>query len=150
MVGDELRPERVPANARFVLYFDAENFKRTSLWTIMQAHQDELEVDDELDDLEEFKREFGIDPLKDVKSVLVYGTTGPDDPSAIQIVVNETVDQAISALRRRHWAAFSARSNSWAMRATYAMSCAARALKSTASRSVASSNRGFKVWLAER
>jgi len=101
VVGDELRPERVPAGANFVLYFDVENFKRTSLWKLVQANQAELDVDDDLEELDEFRREFGIDPLTDVKSVLVYGTKGDDEPSAIQIVVNDKVDQAIAALRQR-------------------------------------------------
>ena len=96
-LADELRRSSIPADASMVLHFDFEGFRRTSLWQMLLEHED-FDIAAELDELEDIRREFGIDPLTDVRSVTVYGRDDAE-PHAALVTVNDRIDTALHRMR---------------------------------------------------
>ena len=97
--ANELRREYVAADAGMVFHLDADALKTTTLWRFAMDEAGPFGVQHELDELEEFKAEFGLDPLTDVKSVTVYGSSLEQDPSAVLIRVSERLDDALAVLK---------------------------------------------------
>ncbi len=96
---DALRRELVPADARLVLHFDMQGFQRTELWKALSAPGGPIDVHADLEDLEELKTAFGIDPFTDLLGVTVWSSKDDLEPEAAVIVTTANVDQALSVLR---------------------------------------------------
>ncbi len=96
---DALRRELVPADARLVLHFDLQGFQRTELWKALSAPGGPIDVHAELEDLEQLKTAFGIDPFSDLLGVTVWSSKDDLEPEAAVIVTTANVDQALSVLR---------------------------------------------------
>ena len=95
---DGLRTEFVPADARLVLHFDVQGLQHTQLWKAMSAPGGPL---DELqsEELQLFKTQFGIDPLTDLLSVTLWGSSEDLEPEAAVLTTTASIDQALGLLR---------------------------------------------------
>ena len=96
-LADELEPAYVPAESRFVLHFDMEAFLETELWQIV-SEEKELMNEIEVDGLQEFRDEFGLDPLEDLYSITVFGSKIEDGSGTIIAVTSDRIEDAIGRL----------------------------------------------------
>ncbi len=96
---DSLHPEFVPAEARLVLHFDMQGLQCTQLWKALTAPGGPIDLEGEASELQEFKTQFGIDPLTDLLGVTVWGTSEDLEPEAAVLVTTANVDPALAALR---------------------------------------------------
>lgn len=87
--------ERVPAGARAVVHVDVAGLQRTALWRMAG----ELGLHAELDELGELEREFGVNPLRDVRSVTIWDTTGTGEGKAAVLVTGARIDAALERLQ---------------------------------------------------
>jgi len=92
--SDELRRERLPADVDFVMHFDLEGFKRTELWQHIQTETDQ-NVHMNMDDLDEFKARYGIDPLTDIRAVTLYKVESEEDPTVVLFSTSKAVEEAL-------------------------------------------------------
>ena len=68
--SDQLRRDRLPADVDFVVHLDVEGLRQTTLWKHLEEGLAEEDVD--IDDLEEFKTRYGIDPFTDVRALTLF------------------------------------------------------------------------------
>ncbi len=88
----ELERAHVAADARWVGHFDVQAFQQTTLWQRM-SQQEEIALE-LASGLEEVRQELGLDPLRDVLSVTVYGH-GDEEDGIVLLETTGAVDHAI-------------------------------------------------------
>ncbi len=92
-----LNKDWVAADARWVIHVDVAALLDSTVGRFLLEHGEQFDLD--LDDLDEFKLETGLDPRTDLKSVTLYGTGDePGEDGVIVAVTNNRVDEAIEAL----------------------------------------------------
>jgi hypothetical protein len=80
-----------------VIHVDVAALLDSTVGRFILEHGEALDID--LDDLEEFKQETGLDPRTDLKSVTIYGAGDePGEDGVIVAVTNDKVDEAIEML----------------------------------------------------
>lgn len=90
-----LRREWIAPEARVVVHFDFAGFRQTTLWKLLL--EDEVHL--ELDDLEDLRRELGLDPLHDLVGITAYSAGEDLEEGVALITATAAVDQAIEHLR---------------------------------------------------
>jgi hypothetical protein len=93
-VGRPLEPGWVAAEALWLVHVDVGALKNSTLGRYVLEHPDQFD----LDDLQEFDREIGLDPLTDFMSFTLYGFS--DDPETDGVIVAVTSARADEALAR--------------------------------------------------
>lgn len=91
-----LDPDRVSADARWLLHVDVEALTGSTVGRFVLEHGEMLDID--LDELDDLKDELGFDPREDLLSLTLYGTG--DDPEDDAVAVAVTTGAADEALRR--------------------------------------------------
>ncbi len=91
-----LKKDWVAADARWLIHVDVDGLLNSTVGRFILAHGEQLDLD--MDDLDEFTEEAGIDPRTDLKSVTVYGTG--DEPGEDGVIVAVTNARADVALQR--------------------------------------------------
>jgi hypothetical protein len=79
--GGPLNPSRLPAEAQWVVHVDVERGLATAVGGYIRTHQSEFR----LEGLAEFRTRIGVDPLKDIRDITVFGT-GPEPESAVALI----------------------------------------------------------------
>lgn len=93
----ELQRQHVPAEARWVGHFDMQAFQRTGLWREIVARSGpDGDVGISFDELEELRTELGIDPLKDLRSVTIYGRSEDEDDVVVLLETTAAIDNALT------------------------------------------------------
>ena len=92
-----LNKDWVAADAQWVIHIDVAALLDSTIGRFLLEHGEQFGLD--LDDLDDFKRETGLDPRTDLKSMTLYGTGDePGEDGVIVAVTNDRVDEAIEAL----------------------------------------------------
>ncbi len=91
-----LKKDWVAADARWLIHVDVDGLLNSTVGRFILKHGEQLDLD--LDDLDEFTRETGIDPRRDLMGVTVYGTG--DEPGEDGVIIAVTNDRADVALER--------------------------------------------------
>jgi len=92
-----LNKDWVAADAQWVIHVDVAAVLDSIVGRFILEHGEQFDLD--LDHLDKFKRETGLDPRTDLKSVTLYGTGDePGEDGVIVAVTNDRVDEAIEAL----------------------------------------------------
>ena len=92
-----LNKDWVAADAQWVIHVDVAAVLASTVGRFLLEHGEKFDLD--LDDLDEFKRETGLDPRTDLMSVTLYGAGNePGEDAVIVAVTNDRVDEAIEAL----------------------------------------------------
>lgn len=92
----ELRKDAVAATARWVLHFDVEQFSRSQMGTLL-AEQGKAAEDDA--GLAFVRNELGIDPMKDLTGVTLYGDGG-EGQEAVTVIRGKLNAAKLEALAR--------------------------------------------------
>jgi len=94
-VAGPLRPERVGADAEWVVHVDVEALTRSAIGRFVLEHAGDLGID--MSEIEKVRGELGIDPRTDVFSVTAYGPTAAgEDDGVIVAVTNGNADEAMA------------------------------------------------------
>lgn len=96
----ELRPDRVPAEARWLVHVDVDAFRNTTLWHLLESGAFGDAKADLDEGFAEMRREFGIDPLRDVHSITVYGLSDDEDEAVAMIEASDRIDQALERVQK--------------------------------------------------
>lgn len=99
-VGDELKRERLPADVDFVMHFDFEGFKQTELWKQVSSGLDQADLKADLEDFDELRTRFGIDPLTDVRAVTLFKVKSEEDPTVVLFSTTAKVDEALKNFQK--------------------------------------------------
>ena len=91
-----LKKDRVAADATWLIHVDVERLLDSTVGRFLLEHAEELDID--LDDLDRMKRDLGLDPRTDLRSVTLYGTG--DEPGEDAIILAETNDRVDEAIER--------------------------------------------------
>ena len=91
----ELRREWISPEAQLVLHFDFESFQKTSIWKLLQENSDDWEMDE----LDEFRTEFGIDPFNDLKSFTAYSKSDEPDDGVALLHGSGNLEQALKRIQ---------------------------------------------------
>ncbi len=92
-----LKKDWVAADAQWVIHVDVEGLLDSTIGRFLMDNADAFDID--LDELDDFKQETGLDPRTDLKSVTLYGTGDePGEDGVLVAVTNDRVDEAIEAL----------------------------------------------------
>ena len=92
-----LKKDRVAAEARWLIHVDVEALLDSTVGGFLLEHAEQFNID--LDDFDDMKRELGVDPRTDLKSITLYGTGDvPGEDAIIVAVTNDRIDQAIEKL----------------------------------------------------
>ena len=92
-----LNKDWVAADAQWVIHVDVAALLDSTIGSFLLEHGEQFALD--LDDLDDFKRETGLDPRTDLKSVTLYGSGDePGEDGVIVAVTNDQVDEAIELL----------------------------------------------------
>jgi len=92
-----LEKARVAADATWLIHVDVERLLDSAVGRFLLEHAEELDID--LDEFDKIKREVGVDPRTDLKSVTLYGTGDePGEDAIIVAVTTARVDEAIKRL----------------------------------------------------
>lgn len=73
----DFQPKRVAADAKWLAFVNVEGLVNSTLGKFMIEHGDDLGF--ELDDMQEVEAQIGINPMKDIRSVTIYGEGNPED-----------------------------------------------------------------------
>lgn len=92
--ADALDRSQVSAEAAWLLHVDVSAAVDSELGRHVIEHSDELDIN--LDDLEEFEDETGIDPLEDVYGITIYGADEPDDDAIGVISISDAVESLVA------------------------------------------------------
>ena len=94
-IAGPLQPDRVPADARWLLHVDVEALVDSSVGGDILANAEMFDL--ELDEIEE---ELGLDPKEDFYSVTIYGEGDPDDEEDLVVMLETSprVDDVLDAL----------------------------------------------------
>jgi hypothetical protein len=82
--SDGLKRERLPADVDFVMHIDVEGLKQTQLWKHVTEEGQDFDLD--IDELDDIREEFGIDPLTDVRAITLYKVEKEEDTPYIRCV----------------------------------------------------------------
>ena len=96
--GDRLDPSTVPSTARFLAHVDVTGLQKTELWKMMLNVAQES-GEDPLAELRAIEEQYGIDPLRDIQSVTLYGAEADPESAVGMIVGNSKIDGLIGALQ---------------------------------------------------
>lgn len=96
--SDGLRRERLPADVDFVVHIDVEGLKQTQLWKHISEKGEDFDLD--IDELDDIRGEFGIDPLTDVRAVTLYKVEKEEDPTVVLFSSTTKVDEALVKLKK--------------------------------------------------
>lgn len=95
--AERLNKDWVAADAKWLIHVDVEGLLNSTVGRFLLEHAEQFDID--LDDLDEMKRELGVDPRTDLKSVTLYGTGDePGEDAIIVAVTNDRIDEAIERL----------------------------------------------------
>jgi hypothetical protein len=97
---DELKRERVPADVDLVVHLDLEGFKQTQVWKHVLATLEREELEEGLEDLQELKSRFGIDPLTDVRAVTLFKIEAEEEPTVVLFSTSTAVDEALKRFQK--------------------------------------------------
>ena len=96
--AERLHPERLPADVAWVVHLDVERLLQSRLWGLFMEHREDLHID--MEGVDEVREQFGVDLLRDVRSVTLFGRS--DEHEAVAMVLtNRNVDQALQRLREQ-------------------------------------------------
>lgn len=98
--ADDFQPNRVSADAKWLAYINVEGILNSSLGKFMHEHGEALGFSMEGEDFEELEAQFGLNPMKDVRSATIYGEGVPEEGGSF-IAIFETsaaVDDALAQL----------------------------------------------------
>lgn len=96
-IAGPLKKDRVAADARWLIHVDVEGLLDSTVGAFLLEHAEQFDID--LDDFDEMKRELGVDPRTDLKSVTLYGSGDePGEDAIIVAVTNDRVDRALEKL----------------------------------------------------
>lgn len=98
--ADGLRLDRVSAEARWLVHVDFDGLKGTQFWKTIEEHAEAFDLEDTWEELDEVEREFGIDPLRDVRSMTAYGQSGEGDDAVVLFHIRGSVQQAVDRLAK--------------------------------------------------
>ncbi len=87
----------VGRDAQWVAHVDVEAGLASTLGRYVTTHREELK----LEGLEEIKKELGIDPLADIKSLTIYGSASDGSDGIAVIHTTAAVEQMIVKLRQK-------------------------------------------------
>jgi hypothetical protein len=96
--SDELRRERLPADVDFVVHIDVEGFKQTQLWKHVREEGEDMDLD--IEELDDIREDFGIDPLTDVRAITLYKVESEEEPTVVLFSSNAKVDEALVRLQK--------------------------------------------------
>ncbi len=91
-----LKKDWVATDARWLIHLDVDGLLNSTVGRFILEHGEQLDLD--MDDLDEFTEEAGIDPRTDLMGVTVYGTG--DEPGEDGVIVAVTNARADVALQR--------------------------------------------------
>jgi hypothetical protein len=91
----------VSARAEWVVHVDAEAWNASTIGRFIMDHAEEFDLD--LDELEDFEEETGLDPLTDLLGVTAYGWGSGDTEQVVVVAVTtaKAARGAHGARRRR-------------------------------------------------
>lgn len=98
--GGDFQPKRVAADAKWLAFVNVEGCLDSSIGEFMVEHGHALGFDMAGADFDELHDQFGLDLMKDLKSITVYGEGMPEDGAAC-VALFETsgaIDQAVARL----------------------------------------------------
>src|SRR5262245_43125647 len=94
-----LNKQRVSADAQWVAHVNVEAIAGSKLF---KAFMDAKNVDIDLEQVNEIKEQFGVDPFKDIRDATIYGSGNPDEGNMVILAnTNANVDQAVSKLKEQ-------------------------------------------------
>jgi hypothetical protein len=97
-LAGQLDRSRVGADAQWLAHFDVEAIAKSKIVQYLMEHGAEMDVD--INALSALKLQFGIDPLKDIKDITVYGLGNPEDHNGvILLTATKAIDDAIESLK---------------------------------------------------
>lgn len=73
----DFQPKRVSADANWLAFVNLEGLLQSTLGKYMLEHGDDLGF--EIDDMQDVEAQIGINPMKDIRSVTIYGEGNPED-----------------------------------------------------------------------
>ena len=97
-MADGLRADRIPADARWLVHIDVEAFLASSLWKEAQERGAALDLEDLVDEMEDVREELGIDPMRDLRSVTLYGSSVEEDEVVVMALVRGGVGHVVDRL----------------------------------------------------
>lgn len=89
--ADRFDPRRVAQGAAWVAHVDVERLAASELYSVL-SEGGTLRLEDQVEEL----AELGVDPLKDLKSVTLYGV---GERSVVMLLGNERLDGALERLK---------------------------------------------------
>lgn len=89
----ELNRGQVSAEAAWMVHFDVEAAVGSDIGQYVIEHADELDID--MDDLSEIESELGMDPLRDLFGITIYGEGDPDEHCVAVISLSDAVESVI-------------------------------------------------------
>ena len=98
VAADELERGWIDPDAQVVVHFDWEGLQATQLWKEVLASEGS---NVNLDDLDEFVQEFGLDPVKDVRAVTMYSLNldeSTEDDAVLLFSTTKALDGALERL----------------------------------------------------
>ena len=88
----------VSSRAEWVVHVDAEAWNASKIGRFIMDHAEAFDLD--LDELEEFEKETGLDPLADLLGVTAYGWgSGADEQVVVVAVTTARADEALARLK---------------------------------------------------
>lgn len=91
-----LQPGWVSAEAEWLVHLDVEAWNASKIGRFVTDHAEALDLD--IDELDDFQRQTGLDPRTDIFGVTVYGWVA--DGAERMVIVAVTTDRADAALER--------------------------------------------------
>ena len=86
--GANIQKNRIPADVDWLIHFDMNKFKTTSLFELLEKNEKDFKFRRKSDDLQ---RKFKIDIYNDIDCITVFGKGGDEDNTAVFISGN--IDQ---------------------------------------------------------
>lgn len=86
--GENIQKNRIPADVDWLIHFDMDKFKTTSLFELLEKNEKNFKFRGKSDDLQ---RKFKIDIYNDIDGITVFGKGGDEDNTAVMISGN--IDQ---------------------------------------------------------
>jgi hypothetical protein len=84
----------VAPDAAWIVHVDMDAMRSSTLGSFVTEHRKDLE----LEGLDEFKKEVGIDPLADIKGVTVYGSSPTPGECVAIVTATSAIDTALAKL----------------------------------------------------
>ena len=97
LCADKLDKRVVSSDARWLVHVDVQAAVGSMLFQLIREHH-EMQEDFDLDELDEFREEFGLDPFKDVLSVTVWGTGKSEREAVVIVETTAAIDNLLPRL----------------------------------------------------